>query len=256
MVVFATTSSGKEIVIPLCRRCIEEAFSEESWTKLYGVHPNTSVSTETSNACFDGEFSYIVMGLGGKILPPRRGPILRLHFPVEKILQSSVLCGICKILVGLDTKGDMAKGRYKDAQVDLQLFFPSKLEGTWLPFVMQITLTLEDSKKRRKWENKKLVGFLTHPGRLLNLSIRLEIMTPRMNHRKAEDLQIYQETKRKFRSQVTKTVKQGISYMVCLKKPTDEYASVKTTIKAVPSHTSRIYLCEFLTWNRSRVQVP
>ena len=256
MVVFATTLSGKKIVISLCRRCIEEAFSEEFWTKLYGVYFNTSVFIETSNACFDGEFSYIVMGLSEKILSFRRGPILRLHFPVKKILQSSVLCEICKILVGLDTKSDIVKSRYKDAQVDLQFFFSSKLKGTWLLFVMQIILTLKDFKKRRKWENKKLVGFFTHPGRLFNLSIRLEIMTSRMNYRKAEDLKIYQEIKRKFRSQVTKIVKQGISYMVCLKKSTNGYVSVKTIIKAVFSHTSRIYSCEFLIWNRSRVQVP
>ena len=148
--------------------------------KLYGAHPKTCISTPISNAYFDGKFTYRVLSgrVGGKLLPRRRGPILRLRTPVEKILQSSALCGICEIVVSLDTKGDMAKGRYKNALVDFQLLFPFKQAGAWLPFVMQITLTLDDYETGRKWQNKRSVGFHYHPGRLLSFPMRLETMTP------------------------------------------------------------------------------
>ena len=168
MVVRATLASGEQILFPLCERCHEESFSSESWKKLFGVHPKTPGRgnyRNISDACFDGEFQYTTVTLGEKDLPPRRGPILRLKIPVKGLMLSSGLCGFCRIVVDLDTNGSMAKGRYKDAQVDMQLFFPTKYSGTWLPFVMQVTLTLE-SKKRKIWQNTRLLAFLHLSGKI------------------------------------------------------------------------------------------
>ena len=138
---------------------------------MFGVHPDTpglGNYHQNGNACFDGKFQYTTVNLDQMYLPPERGPILKLRIPVKDLLLSSELCGFCQIVVKLDTNGNMAKRRYDDAQVDMQLFYPAKYSGTWLLYVMQVTLTLESKrrKKRGVWRNTKLLAFLPLYGKV------------------------------------------------------------------------------------------
>ena len=142
-----TAPDGEAIPVLLCLRCYQEAFGKESWTKLLGVHPETSRMDDSSDACFDGEFSYTIQGLGGTKYPRRRGPILRLNVPVKDLLDSK-LCGFCEFLQNLDTEQHLGTDRYETAQVDLQLFYPNWANGTFLPFIIQVSLRLEHAKEQ------------------------------------------------------------------------------------------------------------
>lgn len=165
----AVTTAGEHVPVPLCIRCYEEAFCPEGWSKLLGFHPKTPGRgpwRDTSDACFDGEFQFTILALGARTLPRMRGPILKLRRPVEAILEEAPLCGLCRILCDLDTAGRLTTGRYQNAEVDLQLFFPEKRgSDTWHSFVIQVALTLE-SKKAKKFTNKKLLAIvrLCSPG--------------------------------------------------------------------------------------------
>lgn len=155
-------------------------FAEGAAKKLFGVHPKTPGAGATSDACFDGEFQYTRVQLGAMDLEPSRGPILRLRVPVVDLLQSSARCGFCQIVVRLDTNGTMAKGRYEEAQVDIQLFKPVKYNGTWRRWVMQVALTLE-SEKSRTWQNSRLLALLPRSGKIPTSSTLLDRNTEMPN---------------------------------------------------------------------------
>ena len=162
MVAGVEPSSGERVLVPLCPRCCEEAFSLDSLEKLFDAPPKIPGGgeyPEISDGCFDGESQYEMIYFHTKNLPPDRGPILRLHVPVKDLMRSSRICGFCRIVVDLGTNFTMAKGRYEEAQVDMQLFFPAKHSGTWLPHVMQVSLTLE-SDKWGTWQNSRLLAFI------------------------------------------------------------------------------------------------
>lgn len=156
---------GEAIPIMLCLRCYQEAFSKESWTKLLGAHPQNARSDDSSDACFDEEFSYTIQGLGGKKHPRRRGPILRLKIPINDLLDSEP-CSLCQILKDLDTEQHLATDRYERAQADLQLFFPDRSNGTFLPFIIQVTLRFLCAMER-DWENSTLLAVTPCRCRLL-----------------------------------------------------------------------------------------
>lgn len=136
------TKDGQPIAMVLCRKCCVEAFSEVSWTKLFGTHPETSRWDDSSDACFDGEISYTEQGLGGKKHPSERGPILRLSFPINHLLDSDE-CGFCKILRDFDTEQRLLTDRCATAGVDLQLFYPNLSSGIFLPFILRVSLIFE-----------------------------------------------------------------------------------------------------------------
>lgn len=140
---------GQAILVLLCLRCYHEAFGKESWTKLLGEHPETRRIDDSSDACFDGEFSYAIQSLGSTRDPRSRGPILRLKVPVKDLLDSK-FCGFCKILRDLDTEQHLATDRYETAEVDLQLFYPNWSNGTFLPFIVQVSLKLERAEEQSR----------------------------------------------------------------------------------------------------------
>ena len=252
MMAVVTTTSGIEIFLPLCQRCGEEAFSSESWKKLFGVHPKTpgrGHSPSISNAVFDGESQYATSHLGAQDLPPRRGPILRLRIPVEHLALSSELCGFCQIIVNLDTKHKMIKALHKDAQVDMQLFYPVKYSGTWLPFVMQVTLTLESGKpkKRRERRNETLLAFLSQRGKK---SGPWTSFGPNPEKLKPE-----QKMPTRHRSLVVRKQRCRILCIIFLKKLSSGCRNVRIAIPNAHSHMSPCYRCDSLTCKHLRASV-
>ncbi|KAL8847616.1 MAG: hypothetical protein Q9221_007346 [Calogaya cf. arnoldii] len=103
--------------------------------------------TIQSDACFDGEFSYTILGLDGKNLPEGRGPILRLKIPIKDLLHSldSENCGFRYILQRLDTKEHMLTDHYETALVDLQLFLSKRHNGTFLPFIIKVSQKIQST---------------------------------------------------------------------------------------------------------------
>lgn len=139
---FAEASGCQSIPVLLCPKCCKETFSKDSWAKLFGVHPETSPADDSSNACFDGRDSYTIQDIAGTVYPQRRGPILRLAYPVKDLIDST-LCGFCEVLKNLDTEQHLLTGRYQTAGVDLQLFDPKRSNGTLFPFILQVSLRLQ-----------------------------------------------------------------------------------------------------------------
>ncbi|KAL9624908.1 MAG: hypothetical protein Q9160_000955 [Pyrenula sp. 1 TL-2023] len=151
------TLDGRPIPIALCIRCAEDVFSEEGWSKLLGTHPNTPGTNESSDACFDGEFTYSIMALGGKTLPPRRSPISRHRIAVEDLLESvRDDCGFCHLVADLDKEDHLAAGKYEKVILDLQLFAPKRFSDITIRSVLQASLTLE-GEGMPAWKKSRLL---------------------------------------------------------------------------------------------------
>ncbi|MCJ1314225.1 hypothetical protein MMC25_007905 [Agyrium rufum] len=139
-------ADGTSIPISLCARCMQDVFNEDSWKKMFGTHPGgTPLAHETMDACFDGEHKYGIIGLGGKRLPKKRGPILRFRLSIQDLKKSmDDHCGFCHIVASLDTAKHLKSDMYDKAQIDLQLFKPDWMGGeVYLPLLLRITLTLQ-----------------------------------------------------------------------------------------------------------------
>lgn len=162
------TLDGRTIPIALCPRCAQDVFSEVGWSKLLGTHPKTPGTTESSDACFDGEFIYTVMALGGKTLPARRSPILRLRITVKELLDSvRDDCGFCRLAAGLDAEDVMTFDKYEKAVLDLQLFAPKIFSDITIRSVIRVTLTLE-REGLTKWTNSRLLTMTPEDCKLLS----------------------------------------------------------------------------------------
>lgn len=161
----AVNASGTRTPIPLCAKCYAEAFSPEAWTKLQGLHPNTtSRHGKSSDPVHDGEFAYTHVYLNnGDSLPHQRDPILRLRRRVEDWTESAGFCCLCRVVCDLDDGGRLGGGEYVDALVDLQLFYAKVQSGVRLPWLLSVRLELErksDVGEERKWQRRTLLAMV------------------------------------------------------------------------------------------------
>lgn len=161
----AVNANGTKSPIPLCTKCYAEAFSPEAWTKLQGLHPNTtSRHGKSSDPVHDGEFAYTHVYLNNdESLPHQRDPILRLRRRVEDWPKSKATCCLCRVVCDLDDRGRLCGGEYADALVDLQLFYAKVQSGVRLPWLLSVRLELErkgDVGGERKWQRRRLLAMV------------------------------------------------------------------------------------------------
>jgi len=163
----AVNANGIETPIPLCAKCYAEAFSPEAWTKLQGLHPNTTARHgKFSDPVHDGEFAYTHVYLSsGDSLPHQRDPILRLRRRVEDWTESKATCCLCRVVCDLDDGdgGLLRGGKYVDAVVDLQLFYAKVQSGVRLPWLLSVRLELERKGGvgvEKVWQRRKFLGMM------------------------------------------------------------------------------------------------
>jgi hypothetical protein len=162
---YAVNASGTGTPIPLCAECYAEASSPEAWTKLQGLHPNTTARHgKSSDPVHDGEFAYTHVYLNSdKSLPHQRDPILRLRRRVEEWTESAGFCCLCRVVCDLDNGGRLCGGGFVDALVDLQLFYAKVQSGVRLPWLLSVRVELErkgDAGEEKLWQRRRLLAIV------------------------------------------------------------------------------------------------
>lgn len=163
----ALDATGNKTPILLCTKCYSEAFSPQSWTKLQGLHPNTTARHgKSSDPMHDGEFAYTHVYMNtdnATSLPHQRDPILRLRRCVEGWTEAKATCCLCRVVCDLDDGGRLRGGEYADAMVDLQLFYAKVQSGVRLPWLLSVRLEVErkgDVGDERLWQRRGFLGMM------------------------------------------------------------------------------------------------